>query len=358
MDTPANYGQLTGSCSAALPARFHNLAGWFLLFSAVASAALCGFSLPGGSTSSAASVAAQNRAFEAHVMIAVLGIFELAVQPLWQKYFAFPERRITTQLRGTGSLLAALGYGLGPYWSHAPWLIATGAVMNLALLIELGSRLRRCREAGSLTILVTIFGFGMLLSAVLALAELQAESLGFSVLGPYDGFPLRTLRLARVAAIVLPVLDLLYQALLKAGDFDDALARLGRRANLCGVVGMAPLLFASGMIFAPLKTLLVIPSVAIFVGVFCGFRLAYRDARRLEAWGWLLMTVSMAGGLAMGLYAFADPWLTLAFAGDYNSDARRLARWAHVSAVLLGLAAIFASRQFASAAENSHGGRS
>ena len=47
----------------------------------------------------------------------------------------------------------------------------------------------------------------------------------------------------------------------------------------------------------------------------------------------------------MGLYAFAAPWVTMQFPGEYNDHARRLIRLAHVDCVVLGLIAIYIARE-------------
>ncbi|MGH7854772.1 MAG: hypothetical protein ACREP3_15095, partial [Candidatus Binatia bacterium] len=248
-------------------------------------------------------------------------------------------------LTASGSLLAGVGYALSLRWSYAPWLIVIGAIMNLAVLMDL-MKSRSARQSNrDNRIILTMLCFGMLLIAVLALAQLQAERFAFAVLGPDDGFTLRTLRLARVAAIVLPVLSLLYQGLVDRTDPSDRVAAWGRLGMICGTVGMATLLLAAGVISSNLKVLLVIPSVAIFAGVVCGFPLARRHAAPLEAWGWFLIALSMAAGLLMGLYAFANPWVTLEFPGEYNDYARRVIRLAHVDCVILGLSAIFLARE-------------
>jgi hypothetical protein len=194
-------------------------------------------------------------------------------------------------------------------------------------------------------IILTMLCFGMLLLATMALGQLHAAHFQFAVLGPDDGFTWRTLRLARVAAITLPVLSLLYQGLAERADPSDRVTSWGRFGMNCGTVGMATILVGAGGIFFNLKVLLVIPSVAIFIGVVCGLALARRHATPLEAWGWLLIALSMAAGLLMGVYAFASPWVTLEFPGEYNEYARRLIRLAHVDCVILGLAAIFVARE-------------
>lgn len=278
-------------------------------------------------------------------MIAVLGILQLATPQLLGNHSLASERNIAAWLTGSGSLLAGMGYALSLRWSYAPWLIVIGAIMNLAALMDLMKSLSARQSNRDNRIILTILCFGMVLIATMALYQLQVERFHFAVLGLDDGFTLRTLRLARVAAIVLPVLSLLYQGLVDRAGPSDRVAGWGRLGMICGTVGMTTILVAAGAIFLNLKVFLVIPSVAIFVGVVCGFALARRHAAPLEAWGWFLIALSLNAGLLMGLYAFASPWVTLEFPGEYNEYARRLIRLAHVDCVILGLVAIFVARE-------------
>jgi hypothetical protein len=319
--------------------------GWCLWLTALASAAwIAPWSLNQESRSVAASPG-QTTALQAQTMIAVLGMLQLATSLLLRNYSLAAERNIAAWLTGWGSLLAGMGYLLSPGWSYAPWLIVIGAIMNLAVLMDLTKTPRARQSNRDLKIILTMLCFGMVLVATMALSQLQAEYFQFAVLGPDDGFTLRTLRLARVAAIALPVLSLLYHGVVDRADPSDRVAGWGRLGMICGTVGMATILVAAGVIFFNLKMLLVIPSVAIFVGVVCGFALARRHAAPLETWGWLLIALSMAAGLLMGVYAFASPWVTLEFPGEYNEYARRLIRLAHVDCVILGLVAIFVARE-------------
>lgn len=331
--------------STASTARFNQHMGWFLLLTALAGEmGVSPWSL-NQEPRSLTPVLEQAAALQAQTMIAILGIFQLAISRLLQNCSVASERTIATWFTGLGSLLAAFGYALSLHWIYAAWLIITGAILNLVVLMELMKKPHTRRGNRDNRIIFTMLCFGMLLLAIMALGQLQAAYFQFAVLGPDDGFTWRTLRLARVAAIALPVLSLLYQGLVERADPSDRVAGWGRLGMICGTVGMATILVAAGVIFFNLKVLLVIPSVAIFVGVVCGFALARRHAAPLEAWGWLLIALSMAAGLMMGLYAFANPWVTLEFPGEYNDYARRLIRLAHTDCVILGLAAIFVARE-------------
>ncbi|MGH7855666.1 MAG: hypothetical protein ACREP3_19635, partial [Candidatus Binatia bacterium] len=125
------------TCSTASTNRFNQNTGWCLLLTALASAAwLAPWSLNQESRVVAPTLE-QTTAAAAQTMIAVLGIFQLATPQLLRNYSLASERNITAWLTASGSLLAGVGYALSLRWSYAPWLIVIGAIMNLAVLMDL-----------------------------------------------------------------------------------------------------------------------------------------------------------------------------------------------------------------------------
>jgi hypothetical protein len=78
--------------------------------------------------------------------------------------------------------------------------------------------------------------------------------------------------------------------------------------------------------------------------VVCGLLLAWKTARRLECWGWLLIAVSMCIGLLTGLYAFDGPLPAPPTQTEYNEFTRRLTRLGHAYAIVLGMLAILTAR--------------
>ena len=96
------------------------------------------------------------------------------------------------------------------------------------------------------------------------------------------------------------------------------------------------------------KYLLTIPAQAAFAGTLVAAWLAWKAGRRFELWGWLLIALSMAGGLLMGLFAFDGPLPDPEFLGGYNDFGRRLTRLTHAYAVVLGLVTVFLARALAS----------
>jgi hypothetical protein len=333
--TPTNF-----SISRAAP--YHAALGWCLLVLALlapAVVALCRASGEG-----VAGFMEEARVSEARTLIALLGILQLALLPTLREYFLPSESQVIHPLMALAALASAAGYACGLRWPFAIWLIVVGALVNLAVWIELIKRIYTRRGSCSRKVAVGMTFFGLLLIAVAALAQLYAEFSQFTPLGPEDGFTWRALRLARVAAIALPVLTLFYKELADFAPERRRLAAFGYPMMLCGTLGMATLLVGAGVFLPELKTLLALPSITTFIAVLCGVFLARRQPSRLAASGWLLIALSLAAGLLMGLYAFGDGWVALDYPGEYSDYARRVIRDAHADCVIIGLAALLAAR--------------
>lgn len=166
----------------------------------------------------------------------------------------------------------------------------------------------------------------------------------FTSLGPQDGVRLRMLRLAQIACVALPLLTCLYEGLMARDPRDSRLTRWGWSAMLCGMIGLPSILAVASLTRVEFKFLLPFPAVAMFAGTLCGASLARRHARPLEHCGWLLIALSMAAGLFMGLYAFDGPLPPPAFVGGYNDLVRRVIRQAHTSTIVVGFISILISR--------------
>jgi hypothetical protein len=324
--------------------RLNHHTGWFLMLTAFATAAwITPWSLNREPRAVAVTLG-QITALEAQTMIAILGIFQLAMPQLSSNY-SRGSARSAARLTASGSLLAGIGYALALSWSATAWLIVVGGMMDFAALMHLMNSPSARQNNRGHTIVLTMLCFGVLLIVLMAMAPLQPRGFPFAALGPDDGFTLRTLRLARVAALALPVLTLLYPRLANRSHPCDRVARTGRLMMLCGTAGMSTILTGAGLIAVDFKFLLAVPAVAVFAAVLCALCVARRHAVALETWGWLLIAMSMAAGLLMSLYAFATPWVMLSFPGEYNDSARHLIRVAHVDAIVLGFVAIFIARE-------------
>jgi hypothetical protein len=190
-----------------------------------------------------------------------------------------------------------------------------------------------------------LLAFTILLGAATALFFFAPQSFLPTDMGPADGLRWRLLRLARVSAIALPVLTLLFVRLSSRADPGSRAARWGGGAMSAGAVLMPAILAAAALTRVEVRFLLPLPAGAVFFGTLCGLRLSRRHALRLETWGWLLIAASMGAGLFMGLYAFDLPLLPVNPMGDYNDLSRRLVRHAHVAAILSGFPLIFFSRR-------------
>ena len=186
--------------------------------------------------------------------------------------------------------------------------------------------------------------FGIFLAAAMGLFEFKPQIFLASYIGPEDGLRMRMLRLARAAAIALPVLTALFAGLSSRADANSRAVRWGGIGMLIGTIGMPAVLAAAGFTRIELRALLPVPADAILFGTLCGLWLSRVHARRLETCGWLLIALSMGAGLLMGLYAFDVPPLPPNFAGAYNDYGRRLIRLAHVGCILAGFSTIFFSR--------------
>jgi hypothetical protein len=255
------------------------------------------------------------------------------------------ERQAVSGCTGLGALLYTAGYTLAPAWSPSVWLIPAGALLNLAGFALLLVRLGRGDRPWIGWLVFPVICLGMLLDVVMGLFAANPGHFLPAYLGSEDGVRLRMLRLARAAAIALPVVALFYEGLACRADLHRSLARWGRTALWCGVAGMSAVLAVAAFTSVRVKYLLPLPALTTFAGACIGVVLAHRHARSLEVWGWLLIAASMAVGLCMGLYAFDGPLPAPDFLRGYNDFARRLSRLGHAYCIVLGLLSIFIARE-------------
>jgi hypothetical protein len=260
---------------------------------------------------------------------------------------AFPilVTRLTSCLSGLGALVYAAGYMLYPLWSEGALLSTGGALLNFAAFGVLSCARSGWQGRTTLRIVLLILCFGMLIDAIMGLFVAHPGLFLPDYMGPEDGVRLRMLRLARAAVIALSLLTLLYQDLAARAGAGRRFVSWGEVALLLGALGMPLILSVAAFTSVEVKFLLAIPAQAAFWGTVAGVWLARSWARPLELWGWLLVAVSMAAGLLMGLYAFDGPLAAPAFLGAYNDYARRLSRLGHAYCIVLGLLSIFLARE-------------
>jgi hypothetical protein len=245
-------------------------------------------------------------------------------------------------LSAIGTVAYAAGYVLAKFLPPTAWLIVAGALLNFLAFALLSVDARRWRGRAVLRVVLFVFCFGMAIDAVMGLFAAAPGHFLPQYLAAEDGVRQRMLRLARAAVIALSLLTLLFGELAaRAGD--GRVSRWGQVALLLGAAGMPATLAVAAFTAVEVKYLLGIPAQATFLGTLAGAWLAWRHARPLEVWGWLLIAVSMQAGLFMGLYAFDGPLPSPL--GDYNEFARRLSRLGHAYCIVLGLAAVFLARE-------------
>jgi hypothetical protein len=253
--------------------------------------------------------------------------------------------QLSSWLVAGGGALYALGYGLVAQGTEGAWLIPLGALLNLAGFSLLAWATPPQPAARERRLMILVVAFGLLLDEVMALFVLSPGMFLPGYIGVEDGVRLRMLRLARAAAIALPVLTLLYRDLIIPRGPKHRLVRWGGAGLLVGTVAMPLVLTAAALTAVQLKYLLEVPAWAVLAGALVGVHLAWQQSGVLESWGWLLVAASMTAGMLMGTYAFDGPFQPPQFLGAYNDLARRLSRLAHAYAIVLGLTTIFVAQR-------------
>lgn len=287
---------------------------------------------------------ARMAARHAQAVLLGMGLLQLAISRVLTVPL-FPARTVRAAgwLTAGGAVAYAIGYGLLILGPAMTWLIPVGAMLNFSGLVVLSWAGWRSQSGRVLRLILPVIAFGMLLDAGMGLLMLGPEWAVSAAMGPEDGLRLRMLRLARAAAIALPLLALLYHGLAEGSSTRSRAMGWGQVALMGGAAGMPVLLTAAALISPHLKYLLPLPADAVFVGALIGTWLARRRPP-LEVWGWLLIVGSMAAGLWMGGYAFNGPLPPPSGMSAYNDFPRRLVRLAHADAVVLGLMCIFVAR--------------
>ncbi len=280
----------------------------------------------------------------AQAVVLAMGFLQLAVSLLLHR----PDRSVSPHLSWLfllGSLIYAAGY------LEQMHLLGWAGLMSLAILIGAGLNLlgfailtwdafHRPDTLEHRTALCLLC-FGMILDLVRGLDFLFLDM--DQILDPAYDLRQRMLRLARVAAIALPLLVLLFRRWSRQST-PSRIVKLGRLTLVIGCAGMPTILAAASFIYLDLKYLLPIPALATTAGVACALLLARRTARILECWGWLLVLGSISAGLLIGMYAFDGPLPAPPTQKDYHDFYRRLTRLGHAYTIVLGLLAILIAR--------------
>jgi len=253
---------------------------------------------------------------------------------------------VGTAAYGAGVLLASV--------SFATWLVPIGTLALLVGIALVWLEPVADWNGHERRLLGGLLFAGVALDGVLVFAALTAESPAALYLGPPDGLRFRLLALARVAAITLPALTLLYQ--------QAARRRVLAAPAICwiclalhaGAFLMPTILVLAAVVDPSWKYLLPVPALLVFLGVCGAARLAHRRGRGLEHLGWVLMASSMAIGLAMGLYAFDGPLPSPGWVGAYGDAARSFLRQTHGLAIVAGILLVFLARARRSQFQGDH----
>jgi hypothetical protein len=254
-------------------------------------------------------------------------------------------RRAIVLCTGAGALLYTAGYALAVFGTPGVWLTPAGALLNFVGFALLLARIAPKTNAAVWRVVLPVICLGILLDGAMGLFTADPSVFLPTYLGPAEGLPFRMLRLARAAAIALPAVALLYEGLYNRAVWYAVLARNGRIVLWCGVASMSGILAVAALTDLRIKFLLPFPAMTTFTGTCVGILLAYRCARPLEVWGWVLVAASMGVGLMMGLYAFDGPLPDPDFIGAYSEFPRRLSRLGHAYCIVLGLVSIYIARE-------------
>jgi hypothetical protein len=294
-------------------------------------------------------------------VVLAMGFLQLAMSHLLAtRSYDIKRSHLAGLLTSLGASLYACGYAVGLLWPVAHTLVLAGSLFNFGGFVSLLLVRPDHRYARQIRMVLSVACFGMALDFFTGTLQVFPASLVPDYLGTDDGIRLRMLRLARVAAIALSALTLLYYGIVEravrtdgdGGDnggaatgLDLSTAHRGGLTLAAGAIGMPAILTLCGMTSLSLKYLLPLPATAVIVGVFLGLWYAVRAGTRLERWGWLLVAGSLSTGMLMGLYAFDGPLPSPHFLGGYSDHARRLSRLSHSYGVVLGMLSIFLARE-------------
>lgn len=338
--------ELDNATSFVSAGHMNRVIGWTLILSGMILAAVLDswFFKPQSGVEYASSIRPAVR----HVQGVVLGMSLLQLGFGYLLATSVSDRRVRQTVAtwtALGATIYTAGYVLGLAWSSCHWLVLAGSLLNFAGFACLLWTHPVGDQAVWINRIVPIVCFGMLLDFAAGLFVVLPGDIVLEYIGAADGVRLRMMRLARVAAIALSVLTLLYYSSPGRSASNRRAADWGGLALTCGAIGMPLLLSAASFASLQWKYLLVFPAVATVVGVYYAFISSLRRATWLECWGWGLIAISTSAGMLMGLYAFDGPLTTPDFLGGYNETPRRLSWLAHSYCIVLGIMAIFLARE-------------
>lgn len=326
--------------------RMNRVVGWTLILAGMVLAAVLDpwFFNPQSGVEYASSIRPAVRHIQGVVLgmsLLQLGLAYLLATPAFDRRV----RQTVATWTSLGATIYTAGYVLGLAWPSCYWLVPAGSLLNFTGFAYLVWAQSVGDQAVWINRIVPIVCFGMLLDFAAGLFVVLPGDFVLEHFGAADGVRLRMMRLARVAAIALSVLTLLYFSGLGRSTTHRKAADWGGLALACGAIGMPLILAAACFTSLHWKYLLALPATATVVGVYSAFISSLRRATPLECWGWGLIATSTSAGMLMGLYAFDGPLATPEFLGGYNETPRRLSWLAHSYCIVLGIMAIFLARE-------------
>lgn len=275
-------------------------------------------------------------------VLLTMGLLQLAVgYILTKEVFAVNFRVVASVLTGLGSIAYAGGHVAIFLLAFGESFVFIGSLFNLiafalASQMEIGGS-----EAKQIRILLYVLSMGMALDLVSGLVMLYPDIFQPEWLGGQSGVRLRMLRLARVAAIALPVLTLLFFDLTYRLKIKTRLAKWGNWCLIGGAVLMPLTLAVSCFTLISLKYFLVVPATAVCLGTWVGCHIVFRHGSLLERFGWIVIALSLLMGMLMGMYAFDGPLPVPSGIDNYQDLTRRLMRMGHATAIMYGMLALF-----------------
>jgi hypothetical protein len=172
----------------------------------------------------------------------------------------------------------------------------------------------------------------------------QAEQAGVAADGGEAQVAMAMLRLARMAAVAIPLFLLMHHEIRDGAVDRPLLIKWVPKIFLFGAVALPLLLVLPPAVWMPLKYATPLGSDAVLIGVGFTAYWAFKKGLKVEFLGWLLLAISMNMGLLMGAYAFDGPFAAPEFIGEYLDAGRRLLRSSHVEVIVVATAMIIADR--------------
>ncbi len=278
-----------------------------------------------------------NPSRDAQLALLRMGLFQLLMS------FVLEGRRsIWSGLVVCSSALYALGFvarALVPGWSFPAIPLFAGLHAAAVLWLLVSTPKKPWFPKGRLWVLL----LGMLVDLGLGLIEWRGELLP-DYFAPVDSVRMRMLRLARMAAVALPLLASLQEELMAKADHGLKWVRRGQWGIRIGAVGMPAMLTGCALTWWNRKGGLMLLTLSMMYGVFMSARLARNEGRAFERASWLVVFYSMCVGFVISAFSFGGPFPTPRVIGQYPELPRAIIRQAHTYAIVFGIVGVVLAR--------------